>query len=190
MIPLGNLIDNHSPRDKTMYLRRQFPTLLSLSLALHSFGCVGDGDDGTCDNAAAEGYHTITDGDVTREYILHLPSNYDATVEYPLVISFHGNGGCAEMFSSGSDFGDGDSDLSSQADANGFIVAYPQGVARAKGGTEWDPGDDGSTNMNDNDVANITRAARHYVEVARAHRLGAGGAPFDNMHWRQLPPKN
>ena len=44
--------------------------------------------------------------------------------------------------------------------------------------------------MSDDDVANITRAARHYVEVARAHRLGAGGAPFDNMQWRQLPPKN
>ena len=44
--------------------------------------------------------------------------------------------------------------------------------------------------MSDEDVANITRAARHYVEVARAHRLGAGGAPFDDMHWRQLPPKN
>ena len=44
--------------------------------------------------------------------------------------------------------------------------------------------------MSDDDVANISRAARHYIEVARAHRLGAGGAPFDNMHWRQLPPKN
>ena len=44
--------------------------------------------------------------------------------------------------------------------------------------------------MSDDDFANITRAARHYVEVARAHRLGAGGAPFDDMHWRQLPPKN
>ena len=44
--------------------------------------------------------------------------------------------------------------------------------------------------MSDDDVTNIARATRHYVEVARAHRLGAGGAPFDNMHWRQLPPKN
>ena len=132
-----------------MYVRRQLPTLISLSLALYSFGCAGNkegnSDDATCDNASADGYHTISEGDVTREYIVQLPSDYDATVEYPLVLSFHGNGGCAEIFSSGSDFGDGDSDLSSQADANGFIVAYPQGVARAKGGTEWDPGDNGST---------------------------------------------
>lgn len=160
-----------------MYVRRQLPTLISLSLALHSFGCGGDGGEGTCDNASAEGYHTITDGDVTREYIVQLPAGYDATVEYPLVISFHGNGGCAEMFSSGSDFGDGDSDLSSQADANGFIVAYPQGVARAKGGTEWDPGDDGSTNMNDNDVyftqqliADIS--ANHSIDTTRTYAVG------------------
>ena len=162
-----------------MYVRRQLPTLISLLLALHSFGCAGnkDGGDATCDNASAEGYHTITDGDVTREYIVQLPSDYDATVEYPLVLSFHGNGGCAEMFSSGSDFGDGDSDLSSQADANGFIVAYPQGVARAKGGTEWDPGDNGSTNMNDNDVyftqqliADIS--ANHSIDSTRTYAVG------------------
>ena len=162
-----------------MYVRRQLPTLISLSLALHSFSCAGHkaGGDYACDNTSAEGYHTITDGDVTREYILHLPSNYDATVEYPLVLSFHGNGGCAEMFSSGSDFGDGDSDLSSQADANGFIVAYPQGVARAKGGTEWDPGDDGSTNMNDNDVyftqqliADI--GANYSIDSTRTYAVG------------------
>ena len=160
-----------------MYVRRQLPTLISLSLALHSFGCGGDIGDGTCDNASADGYHTISEGDITREYIVQLPSDYDDSVEYPLVISFHGNGGCAEMFSSGSDFGDGFSDLSSQADANGFIVAYPQGVSRAKGGTEWDPGDNGSTNMNDNDVyftqqviADIS--ANHSIDSTRTYAVG------------------
>ncbi|WP_332923912.1 gamma carbonic anhydrase family protein [Candidatus Puniceispirillum sp.] len=32
------------------------------------------------------------------------------------------------------------------------------------------------------------RSAHHYIEVARAHRLGNDGAPFDNMHFRPLPP--
>lgn len=32
------------------------------------------------------------------------------------------------------------------------------------------------------------RSALHYIEVARAHRLGSDGAPFDNMHYRPLPP--
>ena len=33
------------------------------------------------------------------------------------------------------------------------------------------------------------RSAHHYIEVARAHRLGKDGAPFDNMHYRPLPPR-
>lgn len=33
------------------------------------------------------------------------------------------------------------------------------------------------------------RSASHYVEVARAHRLGHDGAPFETMKWRQLPPE-
>ena len=32
------------------------------------------------------------------------------------------------------------------------------------------------------------RSAHHYIEVARAHRLGNDGAPFGNMHYRPLPP--
>ena len=44
--------------------------------------------------------------------------------------------------------------------------------------------------MSEDDIANITRASAHYVEVARAHRLGFDGGPFEDMHWRQLPPKN
>ena len=31
-------------------------------------------------------------------------------------------------------------------------------------------------------------SAHHYIEVARAYRLGNDGAPFDNMHYRPLPP--
>ena len=70
-----------------------------LSFTLFSFGCAGgkDGGDYTCDNSSADGYQTLTDGDVSREYILKLPSDYDATVEYPLVLSFHGNGGCRDV---------------------------------------------------------------------------------------------
>ena len=33
-----------------------------------------------------------------------------------------------------------------------FIVVYPQGVIRVKGAAEWDPGDNSSTNINDNDL--------------------------------------
>ena len=39
------------------------------------------------------------------------------------------------------------------------------------------------------DIANNRSIAQHYVEVGRAHRLGASGAPFVNMHTRPLPPR-
>ena len=32
---------------------------------------------------------------ITREYILHVPSGYDAAVPHPLVIVYHGFGDCA-----------------------------------------------------------------------------------------------
>ena len=45
-------------------------------------------------------------------------------------------------------------------------------------------------NLDDRDIAVNLRSAAHYVEVARAHRLGDAGGPFEHMTWRQLPPKN
>ncbi len=39
------------------------------------------------------------------------------------------------------------------------------------------------------DISNNRRIARHYVEVGRAHRLGAAGGPFEDMHSHPLPPR-
>jgi len=44
--------------------------------------------------------------------------------------------------------------------------------------------------MTADDLANLSRTAAHYVEVARAHRLGVDGGPFEDMHWKPLPPKD
>ena len=43
--------------------------------------------------------------------------------------------------------------------------------------------------MTEQDIANLARSSVHYVEVARAHRLGAAGAPFETMNIRPLPPQ-
>lgn len=58
---------------------------------------------------------------IERTYLLHVPTNYDATKPTPLVISLHGAGlwGVAQK------------DMSrwnEVADAAGFIVAYPSGI--------------------------------------------------------------
>lgn len=57
---------------------------------------------------------------IDREYVLYVPSSYDATSSTPLMLNFHGYGGTASLFMQ-------DADMRSLADENGFILAYPQG---------------------------------------------------------------
>ena len=115
-------------------------------------GGKGDSDGGECSNASAEGFQRVTHDGVTREYILHVPDGYDASSgdALPLVINFHGNGGCASQYSL--DGADGSADMRDEADRHNFILAYPQGVVREKGSAEWDPGDPGTEDINENDV--------------------------------------
>lgn len=139
------------------------------------FGCSGkEGSlktEGECSNSSVDGYQTIVQDDVTREYILHVPSGYDGSSALPLVIAYHGNGGCADQFATY------EAQLESTADSNGFLLAYPQGVARAKGAAEWDPGDDGTQNINTNDlvffdalIADI--GASYNIEASQVYAVG------------------
>ena len=123
-----------------------------------AFGCSGkEGSlktEGECSNSSVDGYQTIVQDDITREYILHVPSGYDGSSALPLVIAYHGNGGCADQFAAY------EAQLESTADSNGFLLAYPQGIARAKGAAEWDPGDDGTQNINKIVTSSILTARR------------------------------
>ena len=59
---------------------------------------------------------------LARGYRLHLPDGYDASAPTPLVVSIHGyysNGRTNESFTG----------LSTSADANGFIVVYPESTS-------------------------------------------------------------
>ena len=67
-----------------------------------------------------------------------------------MIINFHGFGGCAANFAV--DIGGGDTGLNVAANNNNFMVAYPQGVTRAKGSPEWNPEGSGIQNIMDNDV--------------------------------------
>lgn len=61
-----------------------------------------------------------------RSYIVHLPKNYTQEKNHPLVIALHGGGGRAKHFnrSTRSRFND-------LADAENFILVYPQGVNKS-----------------------------------------------------------
>ncbi len=72
----------------------------------------------------------IHDGE-TREYQLYIPSSYSENYLFPLMFNFHGgNGTSQEQIEI--------SDMRNLADANNFIIVYPQAIA--------DPTDDGSLN--------------------------------------------
>jgi polyhydroxybutyrate depolymerase len=82
-------------------------------------------------------------GGVARRYLLHLPAGYDAEgAPVPLVLSFHG-------LASNSAQQAWTTKLSAKADAEGFIVVYPQGLGTP---TRWRLVPDASRRGND-DVA-------------------------------------
>jgi polyhydroxybutyrate depolymerase len=65
----------------------------------------------------------ITVGKDTRSYLIHLPTDFDKTKRYPLVLAFHGGGGNGEQFMKASRWND-------KSDEAGFIVVYPNGTGR------------------------------------------------------------
>ena len=82
----------------------------------------------------------VHDG-IDREYILYIPNSYDGTSSVPLMLNFHGFGGSASQFMQ-------EADMRSLAEANTFILVYPQGSC-LDGSSHWNPcpigGDNKST---------------------------------------------
>lgn len=79
----------------------------------------------------------IHDGE-EREYMLYVPSSYDGTTAAPLMFNFHGYGGKASEYMTYAD-------MRTQADANGFILVYPQGAC-LDGDPHWNAGLPSATN--------------------------------------------
>ena len=76
----------------------------------------------------------------TRSYTLYVPAGYDGTANIPLLFNFHGgDGNIQEQIYT--------SDMSTLADNEGFIVAYPQALA--------DPNDGGSANWLHKDPTDV-----------------------------------
>lgn len=92
----------------------------------------------------------VIDGDtIYREYILHIPANYDPNIPTALLINYHGFGDCASYYAwdVGDFFG-----LNAFADDKNFIVAYPQAAYRPeKEDVYWEPGDSGVEDIFKND---------------------------------------
>jgi len=79
-----------------------------------------------------------------REYFLHVPESHNSESNMPLVFNFHGFGGTSQSQLEWADF-------RTLADANDFIVVYPQGT-ELEGTTHWNsglPGDDNKSTADD-----------------------------------------
>lgn len=86
-----------------------------------------------------------------REYTLHIPPSYNGLSEVPLVIVLHGGGGNSESVQ-------GFTQMNPVSDANGFMVAYPQGFGPTQNGFSWADGRETSaTNMGIDDVGFISK---------------------------------
>lgn len=67
---------------------------------------------------------TITYQNNSRKYILHIPSSYDGTVDFPLVVFLHGGGGSAQSAINFTNF-------NQVSKSENFLMVYPQGFFEA-----------------------------------------------------------
>ncbi len=101
------------------------------------------------DNKNPEEYYSnnntqsiVHDG-VNREYVLYIPNSYDGTSSVPLMLNFHGFGGSASDYIQ-------EADMRSLAEAETFILIYPQGSS-LDGLPHWNACPLGGDNKSDAD---------------------------------------
>lgn len=121
---------------------------------------------------------------VSRSYTLHLPPAAAGGAPLPLVVVLHGGGADAASAIALTGF-------SAEADAEGFIVAYPNGTGRLKptaetaGQFSWNAGDCcGAAMRQDADDVGFLRALVSTIERGHAvdrHRVYAAGFSAGGM---------
>jgi polyhydroxybutyrate depolymerase len=134
-----------------------------------------------CGQRGVGGALTTTVAGYRRTVIVHLPSGYAGSNKLALVLSMHGSGSTAaehELFTG----------MDATADADKFIVAYPQGLIPDGSGYDWNvPGEPligGRTEPAHaaNDVEFLTKLVgvlerRYCISPARVYATGfSGGA--------------
>ncbi|NBC27867.1 MAG: prolyl oligopeptidase family serine peptidase [Bacteroidetes bacterium] len=110
-----------------------------------------------------------------RVYNLHIPPAYDGLTDLPLVIMLHGGSGNAKSVQ-------GFTQMNPVADANGFMIAYPQGFAPAgQNGFSWADGRETSaTLMGIDDVGFILKLVEKLISNYRINSNKVYVAGFSN----------
>ena len=105
-----------------------------------------------------------------REFVLYIPNSYDGTSSVPLMFNFHGFGGSASNYML-------EADMRSLAEADTFILIYPQGSC-LDGLSHWNAcplGGDNKSNADDFGFIEsmITEISSHYnVDMERIYATG------------------
>lgn len=122
---------------------------------------------------AGDQFFTLQHDGMERSYLLHIPEKVDLSVAGPLVVNMHGAGSTnwqQVLFS----------DMSTSADALGFIVVYPQGY-----GNTWNAGTCcGQAVRDDIDDVGFIRAlvadvsAKVCVDASRVYATGMSNGGY------------
>ena len=111
----------------------------------------------------------VHDG-VNREYVLYIPDSYDGTSAVPLLLNFHGFGGSASDYMQ-------DADMRSLAEADTFILVYPQGSC-LDGSPHWNPCPTGGDNKSTADDVGFVESmiseisSQYNVDMERIYAAG------------------
>ncbi|MCW3126212.1 MAG: C-terminal target protein [Bacteroidetes bacterium] len=120
--------------------------------------------------AKAQSDSFVVDG-VYRNYIYHLPTGYNASNSYPLVLNLHGytsNASQQLLYTQ----------MNTSADANGYIVVYPNGIANY-----WNSWGPPGGSFGANDVKFLTElidtvSAHYHVNPKRVYSCGMSNGGY------------
>ncbi len=120
---------------------------------------------------------SIVHDEMTREFLLYVPETYDGSTALPVVLNFHGFGGT-------SDYHMNTADMRDLAEAEGFILAYPQG-SLLNGDPHWNTAPPGGDNKSTTDDFGFVEALLdglenvYSVDTSRVYATGySNGGDF------------
>ena len=109
-------------------------TALLALLVISALGCMQPKDNAADPSKPGDHYLSLMVDGIERSYLLHIPPMYSPSKPAALVLVLHGGGGNAENAAKMTG-------MSDKADAEGFVVAYPEGTGRLKENfLTWDSG--------------------------------------------------
>lgn len=113
---------------------------------------------------------TLVHDGMNREYIIYVPNSYDGTSAVPLLLNFHGFGGSASQYMQ-------EADMRSLAEADTFILVYPQGSC-LDGSSHWNPCPTGGDNKSTADDVGFVEAmiseisSQYNLDMERIYAAG------------------